>query len=159
DIERALGFAEIDARSLADVRYRWGGSITLLVDRVRPVLALLQVPTGGLESAPQDEEELAAWLSGRVVQWHAAEMLRGARRSLDDEAMGRRAREALGDVAELPRWNAALGSLGSRYGPVRNKEASEQAKARLAEMLPDLQALTRWIAKTEGRPARFLELE
>jgi hypothetical protein len=159
DIERGLGFAEIDAQSFADIRHRWSGSVSLLVDRLRPVLAVLQIPPDGLENAQKDEDQLAAWLAAHVLQWGTADLLQAARRSRDDEAMGRKARDALGTIAELPHWNAALASLGDRYCSVRNGDAPEQAKALVTEITPELRAFSRWIAMTEGRPERFLELD
>lgn len=85
--------------------------------------------------------------------------MQAARRARDDEFMGRKAREVLGDVAELPAWNAALLSLGERYREVRNREASEQAQSLLADAKPTLRALAHWIAKSAGRAELFLELE
>jgi hypothetical protein len=158
-IERALGFAEIDAQSLADVRHRWSGSVSLLVDRLRPVLAVLSVASDGLENVQNDESQLGEWLAAHVPQWGSVDLLQAARRSRDDVAMGRRAREVLGEAAELPRWNAALRELGERYGAVRNEEAPDQAKAHLLDVTPELRALVRAVAITEGRPARFLELD
>jgi hypothetical protein len=159
EIERALGFAEIDAQSLADIRHRWSGSVSLLVDRLRPVLAVLHIAADDLENAQKDEAHLGEWLTQHLPQWACADLLQAARRSRDDVEMGRRTRDALGDVAELPHWNAALRGLGERYGAVRNNEALAQAKAHQQDLTPELRSLCRAVAIAEGRPERFLMLE
>ena len=158
-IEQALGFADIDAQSLADIRHRWSGSVSLLVDRLRPVLALLNIADDGLEYMQKDESQLGEWLTAHVPQWDSIDLLQAARLSREDVAMGRRAREVLGETAELPRWNAALRELGERDGAVRNEEALDQAKAHLKDITPELRALIRGVAIAEGRADRFVELD
>lgn len=98
------------------------------------------------------------WLERRVTQWRTADFLQAARRSRDDVVMGRRARDVLGELAELPHWNAALCASGDRYVPVRNEDASSQAGAHLRDMAPELRAIIRAVALSEDRPARFVEL-
>jgi hypothetical protein len=57
-IETALELAEIDAQSFADIRHRWAGTISMLVDRIRPLLVVLGIPADGLEAAAADTEHL-----------------------------------------------------------------------------------------------------
>ena len=111
----ALEQAEIDAQAFADVNNRWAGRISLVVDRLRPVLALLGIHSDGLEAAT-DIEHLTEWLTINLPRWPASDVLSAARRSRDDRAMGEAAWHILGDVAQLPAWNDALTTLG---GPIR----------------------------------------
>lgn len=159
DLERALEAAEIDATTFADVKYRWESSISSLVDRIRPVLQLLEVSLDGFVNAQNNERQLATWLSQQVSTWDAEGMLGAARRCRDDTAMGRAAWAKLGDTAQLPRWNDAIRTLGDRYKQVRNANAGEQAKAHLADICLPLRALMAQIARAEARPERFSELE
>jgi len=118
-IEEALKRAEIDAQEFADVSSQWDGPISLVVDRIRPVLARLGIQYDGIEAAT-NSERLTEWLDRNVPRWPVADMLSAARRSRDDQAMGEAAWRALGDVAQLPAWNDALATLADPYGPVDN---------------------------------------
>ena len=60
--------------------------------------------------------------------------------------MGLEAWRALGDVAQLPAWNAVLERLGDEYEPVENKDVGDQASAHMESMRPFLQALSLHIA-------------
>ena len=86
-IALALEQAEIDAQAFADVRNRWAGRISLVVDRLRPVLALLGIHSDGLEVAT-DIEHLTEWLTINLPRWPASDVLSAARQSRDDRAMG-----------------------------------------------------------------------
>ena len=158
-IEAALDRAEIDAQALADVRHRWAGATSMLVDRIRPVLAVLGIPADGLEAAATDAEHLAEWVSENVEQWPANDLLATARRSRDDRAMGEAAWRTLGDVAQLPAWNRALAELGDRYVPVQNRRADEQAATHLEEVTPFLRAFARHVAIAADDPELFRGLE
>ena len=59
-----LELVEIDAQAFADVCHSWVGRISLIVDRIRPVLALLGIPVNGLEAAA-DIERLTKWLTSQ----------------------------------------------------------------------------------------------
>ena len=158
-IEVAMERAEIDAQALADVRHRWAGDISLLVDRIRPVLALLGVPDDGLDAAAANIEHLAEWLSSNLQQWAAPEVLSAARQSRDDHAMGVAAWRALGDVAQLPKWNETLGVLGDRYVAVENRRAGEQTAAYLEAATPLLRGFARYVAVDAGNPDLFGKIE
>ena len=159
-IEAALEQAEIDAQVLADVRNRWTGSVSLLVDRLRPVVALFGISSEGLGAAAVDTEHLMAWLSSNLPQWSPQEVLVAARRSPDDYAMGLATWRALGDdVAQLPMWNAALVELGDQYAAVENHDACEQTAAHLDSVIPFLRGLARHIAVETGNPILFRRLE
>ena len=145
-IESALSGAEIDSEALADIRQRWAGSTSLLVDRVRPVVALLGNSARGLDEAGVELERLTEWLSANLPQWPTENLLLAARRSPDDHAMGLAAWKALGNVAQLPAWNKALTALGDRYGTVQNHRVSEQTTAHLEDAKALLRGLARHIA-------------
>lgn len=158
-IEAAMERAEIDAQALADVRQQWAGTASVLIDRIRPVLALLGIPGDGLDAAASDIEHLTAWLSTNLQQWPAQEVLSAARRSRNDYAMGKATWRAFGDVAQLPAWNNALAELGDRYVAVKNHAASGQAAAHLEAATPMLRGLARHIAVAAENPRLFHEFE
>ena len=150
-IAAALDRAEIDSELLGDIRHRWYGPTTLLVDRVRPLVKLLEIPDDGLDAAAADVEALTQWLSSHLParearEWPEEEVVRTARSSRNDFEMGREAWRRLGELAPLPAWNAALTELGDRYAAVENSDASEQAKRHVQEAAPLLRALARNIA-------------
>ena len=158
-IEAALERAEIDAHAFTDIRHRWAGTISLMVDRIRPVLTLLSISNSGFDSAATDAEHLRKWLSSRIPQWSTQDLLSAARQSRDDHAMGVAAWRALGDIAQLPIWNKALAVLGDRYIAVGNRDADKQTAAHLEEALPLLRGLARYIALKEDNPDLFHDLE
>ena len=159
EIEAALARAEIDAPAFADIRQRWLGDISSVADRIRPVLTLLGVSELGFEEATTDADRLAEWLSANVRDWHASDLLSAAQRSHDDRAMGLAAWRELGDVAQLPAWNAALEKLGARHELVENQEVSEQVQLHLEAATPLLQAFARHVAIAEDEPALFHRIE
>ena len=158
-IEVAMERAEIDAQALADIRHQWAGNISLLVDRIRPVLELLGVLTDEFDAVSTDIECLTEWLSSNLQQWSAPDLLSAARRSPDDRAMGEAAWCALGDVAQLPAWNKALAALGDRYVTVENHRVDEQTQAHLEEAMPLLRGLARYVAIDTGNPDLFSKIE
>ena len=157
-IETALELVEIDAQAFADVCNRWAGRISLMVDRIRPVLALLGIPGSGLEAAA-DIERLTEWLTSNLPHWPALDVLSAARRSRDDRAMGEAAWRTLGNIAQLPAWNDALATRGDRYVPVENPRVGEQTRAHLEEARPLLRALARHVAVEAGDPELFHRIE
>ena len=158
-IEAALERAEIDAQALADVRNRWAGSISLIVDRIRPVLTLFDISSDWLDLAATDIENLTEWLSSNLCQWPTPELLSAARRSRDDHAMGMAAWRALGEVAQLPAWNAALARLGDRFEVVVNNDVCQQTAQHMEAATPLLRGLARVIAIEAGDPSLFHKLE
>ncbi len=158
-IESAVERAEIDAQALADVRHQWAGTTSVLVDRIRPVLTLLDIPGDGLDAAATDVERLTEWLSSNLAQWPVAEVLSAARQSRDDRAMGEAAWRALGEVAQLPAWNRALAALGERYAGVENRGVQEQVAAHLDAATSLLRAFARHAALEADQPEMFHEVE
>ncbi len=159
DIEAALEKAEIDSQMYADVQEQWIGDMGTVVDRVRPVLRLLQVSEDGLETAARDTENLTAWLTSNLPCWDAAELLSAARRSHDDYAMGMAAWYALGEVARLPNWNGVLAELGGKYDAVENPHVFEQTKDRIDEAKTELRAFARHVALAAADPSLFRRVE
>ena len=159
DIEGALGRAEIDAQAFADVRSHWEGNMGRLASRIRPVAELLGVDMEEYESVALKAEDLTNWLATNVPQWESRKLISAARRSRDDHAMGLEAWRALGDVAQLPAWNAVLERLGDEYEPVENMDVGDQASAHMESMRPFLQALSRHIAISADDPDLFLRIE
>ena len=157
-IRVAMERAEIDDQALADIRYQWAGNISLLVDRIRPVLELLGVLTDELDAVSTDKC-LAEWLSSNLQQWSAPDLLSAARRSQDDRAMGEAAWCALGDVAQLPAWNKALAALGDRYVTVENCRVDEQTQEHLEEAMPLLRGFARYVAVDTDNPNLFSKIE
>ena len=163
-IEASLDRAEIDTETFADICGRWDADAAHVVDRMRPVMKLLDIPDDGLDAAAADAETLATWLSARLPghqahQWSADDLLSAARKSHDDQDMGREAWQRLGEVAQLPEWNAILGELGQRYEPVENDYAAEQTTRHRAEAATSLRALARHVAIETGEPDLFGRLE
>ena len=113
-IRAALELLEVDAQAFEDVRIRWAGRISVVIDRIRPVLAVLGIHADGLEPA-SDTERLTQWLTSNLPQWPASDVLSAARRSRDDRAMGEAAWRTLGDIAQLPAWNDALASYSALF--------------------------------------------
>ena len=160
-MEKALERAEIDAESFRDIRLRWEGETSALVDRIRPVAKLLGVRDAGLQDAANDAKRLTAWLSENIPHWPRDELLSAARKSRDDFEMGRRAGMALGDVASLSKWNEALQAIGGQYEPVQNADAEEQARRLLDEAARPLRSFARHVARAdpggaEGKPAAVI---
>ena len=158
-IEAALERAEIDAQAFADIQNRWAGTLSLLVDRIRPVLKLLGICLDGFDAAASDLESLAGWLSSNVSQWSSRDMLSAARKCRDDHEMGLNAWHALGDAAQLPAWNSALATLGDRYDTVQNHAARDQTGALIESAMPLLRCFARHIAIKEDDPSLFHDLE
>ena len=147
-IEEALDRAEIDAEALADIRHRWYGETSTLVDRIRPVVKLLDVSDAGLDAAATDVARLTGWLSSKIPQWSTEELIAAARECRDDFEMGLRAWQVLGGAAALPHWNDALRALGGDYMPVGNDHSEDQAKRHLEEAARPLRAFARHVATT-----------
>ena len=158
-IEAALERAEIDAQAFADIQNRWAGTLSLLVDRIRPVLKLLGICLDGFDAAASDLESLAGWLSSNVSQWSSRDLLSAARKCRDDHEMGLNAWHALGDAAQLPAWNSALATLGDRYDTVQNHAARDQTGALIESAMPLLRCFARHIAIKEDDPSLFHDLE
>ena len=157
-MEMALEQAEIDAQAFADVQNRWAGRISLIMDRLRPVVALLGVHSNGFDAAT-DIDRLTEWLTIHLPRSPASDLLTAARRCRDDRTMGEAAWRALGDIAQLPAWNGALATLGDRYIPVENDRVTEQTQAHLEEAKPLLRAFARHIAVEAGHPELFHRIE
>ena len=158
-IEAALDDIQIEAAEFADIRDLWAGTTELLANRLRPVLQLLQVSDIGFDAASSNIESLTEWLSSNVKNWSAEELLKAARTSLDDYAMGKAAWRSLGNVASLPRWNKALAALGERYTSVENNRVNEQAEVHLEATRPLLRGFARHVAIVAGKPQMFHEIE
>lgn len=163
-IEAALDGAEIDSEAVADVRRRWFDATALLVDRIRPVLRLLGLADAGLETAASDVKGLREWLSrrlpeGQTARWSPEDLVSAAKRSKDDEEMGREAFRRLGEMAQIPAWNDALTELGESYTTVVNDEAGEQAKRHIEEAAPLLRSLARHVAAERNDADLFLKME
>ena len=158
-IEAAMERAEIDAQDIADIRYQWAGTTSLLVDRIRPVLELLEIPNSGFDSAAINIESLTEWLSSNLQQWPTSKILSAARRSRDDHAMGMTAWCVLGDDAQLPAWNKALAKLGDRYVAVENRDADKQTENHLEEAKLLLSSFARHVAIEENNPDLFHKIE
>ena len=159
EIERALDLAEIDAQAFADVRSHWAGNTGWLASRIRPVAVLLAAAMEEFELAALDAESLTNWLAKSVPQWEARKLTSAARRCRDNHSMGLEAWRALGDVAQLPAWNAVLERLGGEYEPVENKDVENQTAAHLETMRPLLQAVSRHIAISSDDPDLFPRIE
>ena len=158
-IEAALGRADIDAQALADVQNNWVGSISLIVDRIRPALTLLDISYDGFDAAATDIEHLTDWLSVNLLQWPTPELLSVARQTRDDHTMGVAAWRALGEVAQLPAWNAAIARLGDRFDIVRNNSVDQQLAEHVEAAAPLLRSLARHLAIENGDPSLFHKLE
>lgn len=156
-VDAALARAEIDAEAVADIRQRYGRDLSAVVDRIRPVLRILGTPDDGFEAATNDVDRLTEWLSARVTDWDAPDLLFAAHRSVDGDAMGRLAWKALGDVAQLPAWNIALAKLG--HETVENRNMPEQAQAHVETATPALRAFARHVAVATGNPSLFRRVE
>lgn len=158
-IEDALDRAEIDAQAFADIHSRWTGNAGLVADRIRPVATLLEIAGEEFENTVADMDRLTDWLSENLPQREAAKLITAAHLSLDDHAMGLAAWRALGDVAQLPAWNAVLERLGDEYELIENKHACEQTAVHLESMQAMLAALACKIASDCGEPQLFRKIE
>ena len=163
-IEAALDRAEIDSETFADICGRWDADASHIVDRIRPVMKLLGLPHEGLDAAAADTDVLTTWLSARLAghqthQWSADDLLSAARKSHDDQHMGREACRHLGEMAQLPKWNAVLAELGDRYAACENGDAGEQTTLHIQEAAPLLGALARHVAVEMRDADLFLRME
>ena len=146
-VEEALGRAEIDGFDVANIRGQCG--IRVLRDRIRPVVALVGVSDSGLDDV-RDLAALTAWLSeamplanGKPL-WSSEDLVAVAREARNDFEMGYSAGRVLGEMACLPKWNAALKRLGR--GTVRNERVGEQARRYLDQAARSLRAFARYVA-------------
>ncbi len=98
-------------------------------------------------------------MADNLPEWKGTELIAAARRSRDDHAMGMAAWHALGNVAQLPAWNAVLEQLSDEYEAVENKDVNEQTSAHLEEVQALLMALAREIAIEHGNPLLFQTIE
>ena len=158
-IEVALESAEIDAPAFADIRQRWDGNMSAIADRVRPVLKLLGVPENGFGAAATDINNLTEWLSANLCGWQTSDLLSEARRSHNDHAMGKAAWRTLGELAQLPAWNAALEALGNGYEAVENASVEEQTRSHLEEVTLLLRGLARHVARKANNVSLFRHIE
>ena len=143
----------------ADIRSRWAGNVGWVASRVRPITKLLGIGGDEFEAAAVDLDRLTDWLANNLPEWNATELIAAARRSRDDHAMGMATWHALGDVAQLPEWNAVLEQLAGEYEAVENKDVIEQISAHLEEARALLAALAREIAVEHGDPLLFRRIE
>ena len=148
-VDTALERAEIDAVAVADIRLKWIGTAAL-VDRIRPVLLILDLPDDDLDPKSTDAARLTARLEPEIGQIAADELVVAALESDNDFEMGFRTWRILGEAAELPKWNAVLSDLGGEYVPVTNEYARNQAKRHLYEMARPLRAFARHIATADA---------
>ena len=148
-IDEALDRAEIDAEDVADIRLRWYGETSMLLDRIRPVAKLLDVSDAGLDTAATDTVRLTAWLSDKIPQWPSEDLLTAARECHDDFEMGFGAWQILDGAAQLPKWNDALRALSGEYVQVENDRAKDQAKRHLEEAARSLRAFARYVATAD----------
>lgn len=158
-IESALARSEVDSQAFADICQRWAGDVSVLVDRIRPVLTLLGISDRELDAAATDFDGLTEWLGANLPQWPTSDLLSAARQNRDDHAMGMAAWKALGDIAQLPEWNTALAKLGDRYETVENGSVREQAQAHLEEAKALLRGLARHVAVETQNPDLFHAIE
>ena len=146
-VEEALGRAEIDGFDVANIRGQCG--IRALRDRIRPVVALVGVSNSGLDDV-RDLAALTAWLSEAMAlangkpRWSSEDLVAVAREARNDFEMGYSAGRVLGEMACLPKWNAALKRLGR--GTVRNERVGDQAKRYLDQAARSLRAFARYVA-------------
>ena len=159
EIEDALDRTEIDAQAFADIRSRWAGNAGWVASRVRPVMELLGIGGDEFEAVAVDLDRLTDWLADNLPEWKATELIAAARRSRDDHAMGMAAWHVLGNVAQLPAWNAVLEQLSDEYEAVENKYVNEQTSLHLEEAQALLAALAREIAIEHGNPLLFQTIE
>ncbi|MYA65077.1 MAG: DUF3883 domain-containing protein [Gemmatimonadetes bacterium] len=161
EIEAALERAEIDAPALADIRLRWMGESTLLLERLRPLGKLLGLSEDRLGAGGIDTARLTEWLAGGLRGLDGAEeakeawlawaeaLVDVARESYDDFAMGYGAWKLLGEAVALPRWNAVLRELGGEDRVVTNGRAGEQAVRHLEEAGRLLRGFARHVATAD----------
>ena len=159
-IEDALERADIDAQMLTNIySLFWMDDLSLLVDRIRPVIELLDISDVGFDAAASDVEHLEEWLSSNLSQWSASEIIEAARRSPDDYAMGLEAWSALGDIAQLPAWNAALTELGDQYVVIENPNTDHEATEHIEAISRLLRCFARHVAIEMGESNLFRKIE
>lgn len=162
-IERALGLAQVDAETFADIRDRCQSKAAYLVERLRPLLRALGVPDD-LDGAEVETGTVTKLLSSHlsedeVHRCSAEDMVRIARSARDDYELGREAYRLLGDCCQLPAWNDVLDELGEQYVPCVNSDAGEQTKLHIQEATPLLRALARHVAVEAKDPDLFLRMD
>lgn len=159
EIEHALAPAQIDPQTYADIHSLWIGNVAWLVERIKPVVILLNVDQEAFENSADDLDSLKTWLKDNISIWETNKLLSAARRSRDDYEMGIETWQVLGNKAELPFWNTVLENLEGDYKPVENKHVVEQVSFHLEEARSILTALARKLALDCGNPDVFLKIE
>lgn len=144
DIDAALLRCEIDAADVATVRAAWSGRGSWALERLLPVLSLLEISPEGLDGASATKASLTDWLQDRLSDGPADAIVEAAWAAGDNRALGRRLWELLGERAPLSRWNQAL--IASGEAPVTNPQAERKAESLLIALAPLLRAVVRHAA-------------
>ena len=159
NIAEALKLAEIDTSTFEDIHSQWIGTMSWIVERIRPVVILLQGDQEEFETVLESMDCLFDWLRDNISVWETTELVSTARRSRDDREMGFETWQVVGDRAALPNWNTVLDSLEGVYEPVENKDVDEQVSFHLEEARPLLSALARMFALDCANPEVFTRVE
>lgn len=144
-ILRALSALEIEEGRYQEVELALMGDLTATIRRLRPVVELLAGPSASARVArAQTYEEVEAALDGVHPQVGASVLMEQARGVSNDRDMGLWLYGAIGDEAELERWNAALVRLGSEYRPISNiKNLREELEDYRRELRVALRSIAR----------------
>ncbi|MDC0708745.1 DUF3883 domain-containing protein [Stigmatella sp. ncwal1] len=156
---RALATINITRTQYEEVRQRWFNNLQWLVERLRPVMALLRPDFNvGLLASLGSVEAAQDCIGPWVGQNPAAAWLIEQASEGDDRAMGRALWERLGTRAELQAWNAALRASGPEYRELENSEWLAQLRSHRAAAMIPLLSIARWIAAREKQPSDYVRI-
>lgn len=153
----------ISVAHLNEVQKFCVGSLSWIVDRLRPVVTMLapRLNRSVLDGADSQERLLAA-LGTDLGGVDTASLILAAQEASGDRAMGQWLYERLGASADLGAWNRALATLGSPHKTLSNERCQEEVENHLLELRRPLRAIARYVAKhhaTERYPAILRVIE
>jgi hypothetical protein len=140
------------------VREHWRGDLSLLIERMVPLLAILRPDTDVGRLMELDTEEAAVAFVDQLEDPHldGRALLRMARGAADMFTFGTEAARLYGDAAQLAAWNAALAKRGQ--APLTNTEADAEFRAHLIGAGPVLRSLLAWLSARHPELGPFTAL-
>jgi hypothetical protein len=157
-ITRALEQLKLEHAHYRLVREHWRGDLSLLIERIVPLLAILRPETDVGRLMELDTEEAVVAFVDQLEdpRLDGRALLRMARGAADMFTFGTEAGRLFGDTVQLAAWNAALVRRGQ--APLTNTEADSEFRAQLSGAAPVLRSLLAWLSARHSERGPFAAL-
>ena len=157
-ITHALEQLKLEHAHYGLVREHWRGDLSLLIERMVPLLAILRPETdlGRLMELDTEEAVVAFVDQLEDPRFDGRALLRMAREAADMYTFGTEAARHYGDAVQLAAWNAALAKRGQL--PLTNTEADAEFRAQLSGASPVLRSLLAWLSARHPELGAFAAL-